>query len=231
VRASSTLFLACGFLLLGFRSPDAAQAPVGSASAAIPIDREPRHRVVFTDERLRVLEVQIPAHDTTLNHSHDRDMVTVNVENGPTRTWSTPAGWSDVRTRDVGGVNVTEYTGNASSHIVQTMSDRAYRLTGVENLKAGGWTMHGPIGGPYLAIVAESRAFRAYEMRLPPLATVSHAHAVPVVLTLVDGAVNTGSGTAAMLAVSGQWSAVPAATAHTVEAGSAGARIIEIEVR
>jgi len=224
-------FLVCGILALGFQCLDAAQAPAGSTEAAIPVDREPRHRVAVADERLRVLEVRIPAHDTTLNHRHDHDLATVNIENGPTRTWSTPDGWGGVRTREVGGVNVTEYTGQASAHIVQTMSDKAYRLTGVENLKNSGWTTHGPIEGQYLAVVAETRAFRAYEMRLPPAVTMAHTHAVPVVVTLVDGSVTAGPAGAAALTESGQWTIAPPEVQHRVQAGPAGARIVEIEVR
>ncbi len=197
----------------------------------VPMDQEPRHRVVFTDEGFRVLEVHVPAGDTTLEHQHDRDLLTVNIENGPTRTRDRGADWGGIRPRSIGGVNVNEYTGKASAHVVQSVGDRAYRLTGVENRKDGAWTTLAPIAGEYLTVVAESRAFRAYELRLPASTSVTHVHPVPVVVTLVDGAVVVSAAERRSLTSPGQWSVVPAGRAHVVEAIGRGVRVVEVEAR
>ncbi len=197
----------------------------------IPVDREPRHRVVFATPGLRVLEVNISARDTTLEHRHDFDLATVNIENGPTRTRDRGSEWGGVRPRTIGGVNFNEYTGKPLAHVVQTVDDRTYRLTGVENLRMGGWTTTPAVTGEYVTVTGESRAFRAYELRLPEGASVTHTHPVPVLVTVVDGGVRVvADGTVRMLEVSGAWSVVDAGRPHAVTA-SAAARVVEIEVR
>ena len=43
-------------------------ASVPAAIAQVPVQQEPRHHLAFENEWLRVLEPQIPAGDTTLEH-------------------------------------------------------------------------------------------------------------------------------------------------------------------
>jgi quercetin dioxygenase-like cupin family protein len=197
----------------------------------IPVDQEPRHRIVFADDRLRVLEVRIPARDTSLDHRHDFDLATVNIENGPTRTWSSASGWSAVRPREVGGVNVAEYTGKASAHIVQNVGEVAYRLTGVENLRTRDWTVHPPIDDPAATVISESRGFRAYQIDLTRAYRATHTHPVPVVITLIRGeAAAPQPPQTAVLTRPGEWRLVPAGVAHALTT-DAGARVIEMEIR
>jgi hypothetical protein len=199
-----------------------------AASTTIPVDREPRHRILYADAQLRVLEVAVPPNDTTLAHLHTHDLATVNIENGPTRTRDAGQDWGTVRARTVGGVNVTEYTLAPMAHEVQTVGDKAYRLTGVENLKDGGWSALPAIAGSGLTVAAESRAFRAYDLRLGPSAASTHTHQVPVAIVVVDGTIDAGG---RVLSTSGQWSLVPAGATHTVTARGIDAHAVEIEVR
>lgn len=195
--------------------------------AVIPVDLEPNHHIVYTDEALRVLQVNLPGGYDTLEHVHSNDLVTVNIENGPTRTREQGQDWGTVRERQVGSVNVTEYTGHASSHVVRVMTAKPYRLTGVENRRSGGWTTLPPIVADGLTVAAESRAFRGYAETLQAGASVTHTHPVPVVVVLVEGAATAGATT---LAGPGSFAVVPAGQAHTVRASSA-ARVVEVEVR
>jgi len=201
-----------------------------AAPEPIPVDQEPRHRIVFRSPAFRVLEVHVPPRDTTLEHRHDFDLLTVNIENGPTRTRDRGADWGTVRPRTVGGANVSEYTGKSMAHVVQSVGDRAYRLTGVENLRSGGWTTMPPVDGRYLTVVNETRAFRAYDLRLPPGGESAHRHAVPVVVTLVDGGVE-ADGSRPALTTPGAWRVMDPDVPHTVRALQNGAHVVEVEVR
>jgi quercetin dioxygenase-like cupin family protein len=195
------------------------------------VDQEPRHRVVFSTPAFRVLEVHVPPRDTTLEHRHDFDLLTVNIENGPTRTRDRGADWGAVRPRSVGGANVSEYTGKSMAHVVQSVGDRAYRLTGVENLRNGGWTTLPPVAGRYLTVVNETRAFRAYDLHLPPGGESAHRHAVPVVVTLVDGVAEVDGGSRATLATPGAWRVLDPDVLHTVRTRERSAHVVEVEVR
>ena len=218
----------CGLMVSLAVSALFAQSP--SASTPIPVEQEPRHRLVFADERLRVLEVRIAPGDTTLEHRHDYDLATVNIENGPTRTRDRGADWGSVRPRAVGGVNVNEYTGKSTAHVVQSVGDRAYRLTGVENLKAGAWSTYPPIDDAGARVVADTRAFRAYEVHLTPGQRVVHTHPVPVVVVFVtpDVVALPPDGS---LSRPGDWTVVPPGVGHLFAAGRASATVVEIEVR
>ena len=59
--ALSLLCLSCGI------------AATASAQKAVPITSEPHHHQVYSDARLRVFRVEVPAHGTTLVHEHSVD--------------------------------------------------------------------------------------------------------------------------------------------------------------
>lgn len=54
------------------------------AQDAVPVYREPRHRLVLDSIRFRVLDVQIPAGDTTRFHIHDTAILYVALGPSPT---------------------------------------------------------------------------------------------------------------------------------------------------
>lgn len=198
-----------------------------AAPMPIPVDLEPQHHIAYTNEALRVLQVNLPIGYTTLDHTHANDLLTVNIENGPTRTREGDADWSAIRERAVGAVNVTEYTGHASAHVVRVVGDKAYRLTGVENRRTGGWSTLPPVTSENLRVSTESRAFRAYTVHLPAGASDTHTHQVPVVVVVVEGAVRADS---AALAEPGAFAVVAPGQLHSVTAVRE-ARVVEVEVR
>jgi quercetin dioxygenase-like cupin family protein len=59
-------------------------ASTGSTPAiSVPVQSEPMHRPVYTSPRLRVLDVVIPPHATTLFHTHVNDIAGVTLAAGP----------------------------------------------------------------------------------------------------------------------------------------------------
>ena len=53
--------------------------------AQIPVTKEPHHHVVFENAQFRIMDVNVPPGEATLDHSHDRDVVTVAMSNGARR--------------------------------------------------------------------------------------------------------------------------------------------------
>jgi len=68
LRREKSLFAFAGFItgLLVLTLALNAQAPV-----AVPIAKEPHHRLVLENEYVRVFRMSLPAHDATLLHQHD----------------------------------------------------------------------------------------------------------------------------------------------------------------
>ena len=61
----------------------------GSAIAedkVVPIDQEPRHKLVFSNELLRIFDTKIPAGDVSLYHTHLADSVFVCIDGGETQS-------------------------------------------------------------------------------------------------------------------------------------------------
>jgi quercetin dioxygenase-like cupin family protein len=174
------------------------------AQGSVPVEQEPRHKVRFADAAMRVLDVDIPAGDTTLEHRHVYDIATVCLECAATRTKAPGGEWSGVRTRTLGSVNVTKYREKPDAHTVQnleTTSGVRYHLVAVENLGPGG--------------------FEIREITLKPNEDLApHRHDRPTVLVR-PGAVTFDR--AVEIVKPGQL--------HGVDNGNAPMGIVEIEVR
>ena len=111
-------------------------------AAQVPLSKEPRHRVTFENAQFRILDVNVPPGDTTLDHLHEFDIVTVSMTSGTdTRLQSAGQAWSPARPpRPLGDASVTEYPGKPESHRLETVGKSAYRLFALENLRASGWS-------------------------------------------------------------------------------------------
>ena len=56
-----------------------AQQPPAADPAAVPIEQEPRHRLVFANEFVRVLDVMLPPLYVSQHHTHTYDNVAVTI--------------------------------------------------------------------------------------------------------------------------------------------------------
>jgi quercetin dioxygenase-like cupin family protein len=217
-----------------------------AAAAQVPLSREPRHRVVFETPEFRILDVNVPPGDMTLDHTHEFDLVTVAMSGGAaTRTQSPGQPWGPVRPlRPIGDVSVSEYTGKPDRHLIENVGDIPYQLFAVENLRQGNWASGGPLSAVGTTLTAESRAFRVYDVRLVPETTqIFHAHATTAIAVLISGrAMSAGAESKAagpsapvglkQLVQTGEWVLVPAGESHhLVRLGTGDARVVEIEVR
>src|SRR5688572_17573465 len=221
-------------------------ASAAVVAAQVPLSKEPRHRVTFENKQLRILDVNIPPGDTSLDHRHDLDIVTVSMTSGTNtrlQTGSQPA--TDRPPRPLGDATVAEYAGKSGSHKVQNLGKTAYQLFAVENLQTSGWSTAPAATGLATKLTTEARSFRLYDVRLGrETAQTSHTHAVPTVAVLIAGTVmsdgpdekakaNPGAPVGLkQLTQPGQWILVPAGdTHHVVRLGKDEARVVEIEVR
>jgi len=230
--------LCIGLLTLGLVAVGAAQ---------VPVTQEPRHRVVFENAQFRILDVNIPAGDTTLDHSHDRDIATVSMSSGAdTRGQSPGQPWSPVRPRrPLGNAGVTEYAGKPGSHRIENVGATPYQLFAVENLRPGNWSASAPLTAAGTTLAIEGRAFRVYDVRLvPTLSQTSHVHRAASIAVLVSGqAISEGAEGKPdakppmpvglkQLVQPGQWVFIPQGESHhLVRFGVGDAHVVEIELR
>jgi len=217
------------------------------AAAQVPLSQEPRHRVVFENAQFRVLDVNVPVGDTTLDHLHDFDIVTVSMNGGTaTRVQSPGQPWSQARPgRALGNAVVAEYFGKTTSHRIENLGTIPYQLFAVENRRQGDWSTGAALSAAATTLATESRAFRVYDVRLGrDRSQTSHQHAVPTVALLISGKVMSegtegkpGANPSAPVGLKqldqpGQWVFVPGGESHHLVAlGTGDVRVVEIEVR
>ncbi len=217
-----------------------------AAAAQVPLSEEPRHKVVFANADLRVLDVLIPPGDVTLDHRHDRDLVTVSMNDGADTRVQAPGQASVARPRrPLGDTTVAQYVGAPASHRIENVGSAPYHLFAVENQHAAGWSAAPAATGLGTTLTNDTRTFRTYDVRLGrDSAQVSHTHAVPTIVVLINGLVMSEGPDAQakalapapvgmkQLAQPGQWLLVPAGdTHHLVRLSTGEGRVVEIEVR
>ena len=218
-----------------------------AVAAQVPVNNEPHHRVVYENPDLRILNVEVPVGQSTADHRHERDIVTVSINAGTRTRIASPAQPAGTMRppRPLADATIAEYAGKPDSHRVDNVGDTPYQLFAVENLKPVGWSADGAVKASATTLTVEGRAFRIYDVRLAggsPQTT--HSHAVPTVAVLIAGKVMSDGPDAQAKALApapvglkqldqpGQWLLVPKGDTHTVvRLGTADARLLEIEVR
>jgi hypothetical protein len=216
-------------------------------SAQVPANKEPHHRTVFENSQFRILDVNVPPGEMTLEHSHDLDIATVSMTNGTdTKLQSPGQPWSAIRPRrPLGHVETNDYSGKPISPRLETVGTTAYNLFAVENLKKSGWSTTPALSAAGTTLSKESRSFRVYSIELAKERTqTSHTHAVPTVVVLLNGKVmsegpdeKAKANAPAPVGLKqidrpGQWVLIPAGDSHhLVRLGTEDSQILEIEVR
>ena len=208
----------------------------GQAPAAVPLAKEPRHKQLLYTANLRLLDVNIPVADTTLEHMHEHDIATLAIGDSTTRVREAGQDWGAPRLREGGGLTVAEYTGARRAHRIENIGKTPYRVIAVENDRDGGWTTPTAIAAPGTTVAQATRAFTLYDVRLDAATpSTTHQHDVPTVVVLVSGTL-TYQGAAGNdpfdITEAGKWVFGPTGSQHTLSAGGTGAtRVVEFEAR
>src|SRR5947209_2044773 len=66
-------------LLLPLCASAGNQAPTAQTAAAVPITSEPHHHLSLQNDYVKVYEVEVAPHQSTLLHQHDRDYVYITI--------------------------------------------------------------------------------------------------------------------------------------------------------
>jgi hypothetical protein len=105
-----------------------------SAQSAVPISQEHHHHLVMENEYVRVYEVEVPAHEATLMHQHDRDYVYIVIGDADVT--------NQVQGKQAAKLHLRDTTVNFSkgpfAHIAVNDSDKPFRNVTIELLKPQG---------------------------------------------------------------------------------------------
>jgi quercetin dioxygenase-like cupin family protein len=204
-----------------------------AAERSVPVAEEPRHRVVFSNEYVLVIDAVVPPGDATLYHTHSEDNVPVAISGGRMRTevLGGAASESDVPT---GGV----WFARASyTHKITNVGRTPLRFIDAEILRSpGGPADAKPLdAAPGTKLEIENERARVYRMTLAPgQSTGRHVHALAglsVAVTAGKVAITSdGKGREVVEVKAGEFAWRGSAGAHSVEnVGDAPFEAIEID--
>jgi hypothetical protein len=117
----------CFALLLTALAPASAQD-----HDAVPIEKEPRHKLVFQNDQMRVFDTRIPAGDVTLYHAHRADSVFVCIEGAETESEEAGKPIAKRPPSKRGDVWYREHSKTPLTHRVHNIGDAAYRVLDIE---------------------------------------------------------------------------------------------------
>ena len=196
---------------------------------AVPVHEEPRHQLVFEDDVALILDVQIPAGDTTLYHTHADPIFYVSIGTSRTRSQVMGRDWIGPG-RGPGGsprrvFSNIRYADRPVTHRVNNVGDGLFRLIAVINRghrPAADSTGHAVGPGAVLPskfeVEIDNHWFRSFRVVLEPgVSTTLHRHAQPVLTVQV---------------ADGNWVFQEAGAEHTLDnPGDAPLELVEIEIR
>lgn len=161
---------------------------------------EPRHRTVYQQEGIRLLDIQINPGDTTLPHTHDNPILYTFISNGEGA---------------LGGrlSSATRYVDEPYTHRVSNEGPGLFRIVALASFAepAEPGEDDWPVGLP-AEVELENDWFRAWRMTLQPgerSAKIRHINPAFVVQVSADGIVHLerADGVTAELVSAGDWSA------------------------
>ena len=104
------------------------------ANRAVPIPEEHHHHLVMENEYVRVYEVEVPAHEATLMHQHDRDYVYIVIGDADVT--------NQVQGKQAAQLHLSDTAVNFSKgpfvHIATNDGDKPFRNVTIELLKPQG---------------------------------------------------------------------------------------------
>ena len=227
---------------------------VGSAQTekVVPVYEEPRHHLVFESPATRIIDVQIPAGDTTLFHTHSDPILYVSMSQSQTRSQTLGREWGEAGAAAaapaavqgapaappasaapaarLGRMNsVTSYAKQPLTHRVNNIGQGLFRLIGIMNRSAGDQT-EGPSEGFDAKPELTNPWFRGYRWALTSSAA-PHRHRNPVAVVLITGRASARGSSTTALDKPGQFAWFEGNTEHSLTSVGGDAEVVEVEVR
>jgi quercetin dioxygenase-like cupin family protein len=221
------LSVACSAILFG-------QAP---PAGPVTMNSEPHHERLTYLRHMRVFEATVAPGESTLDHLHDHDVVSIVLGPATTRSRRVGEDWSAARTRESGAAETTLYTGAPATHRTENAGSSPLRLFVVENLRDGGWSSPAPVTAPGTTLRQDARSFAVYDVRLNAATPrTNHLHENPSFVFLLSGSVDVQGGggeSEFRLEQPGRWfpSSGPDQPHTLTAAGTGDAHVICIEAR
>jgi hypothetical protein len=213
-----------------------------SSAQAVPLEREPRHRVVLDAGTFRVLDVQIPPGDTTLFHIHRFPQLLIPVRVSPTDVQLSDSAWAGTlpsadpgwRPGDV--VIDSSFVQVPLTHRVTNVGTQLFRLILINSSHSAQHKAPGsPLGGPGQPGLTSSWFVQSRLMIPTQSVTEWETASLPTILVQpLDGhtSVSVADRPEQALEGPGAWLSLPTGARYRVRnIGSQPANIVVVQIR
>jgi quercetin dioxygenase-like cupin family protein len=170
----------CAGTAAAFVLPPALAQSEGGRQQAVPVYQEPLHRLVFSNRRVRVLDVRVPPGVTTDFHVHAAPLVGVTIVAARTRTQILGSEFGSTDPAQQVGTVFDNWSATLPyTHRVENLDSVPLHYVVAERLESpGGDAMVVPADG--MVLVKEGPTARIHRVEIPPRsATALHTHSAP----------------------------------------------------
>jgi hypothetical protein len=115
--------------------PSEGAGPPVAAGETIPVEQEPHHHVLFRNQYVCVLDVQIPPGDSLLFHKHSFDNLSVRLSGGQIQNQMQGSEWPAPTEVKPGAVVFAEASKKPYIHRVRNVGTTVYHVIDVEFLQ------------------------------------------------------------------------------------------------
>ena len=140
-------------------------------SKAVPIEKEPRHKLILDNNQVRIFDVRIPAGDTSLYHTHLADSIFVTISAAELRS-EEPGKPTVNLPLKTGDVAYGPHAKTPLTHRISNLGASEFRVLDIE-IKAPSSSANaalGPLPAAYKPILENDRV-RVSRLLLAPQAT------------------------------------------------------------
>jgi len=130
--------LALTLILIAPLARPAPQVEPGQPEHAVPIEQEPRHRLLFANRHVRLFDVELEPGYQSLWHWHRADGVFVNIATAPTIAQDPGKQPVHRPARAIGETYFIDYGAKPKAHRVSNAGDTPYRVIDTEILEGCG---------------------------------------------------------------------------------------------
>lgn len=149
---------------------------------AVPVEKEPSHRTVLTNDYVQAFRVTLQPGETTLMHIHSHDDAAVRLSNATTAADSPGQPMGPPEQVSPGFVSVRDTGSKPLTHRVHNVGTTVFDVIDVQVVKRP----PGPASTPMATPTAENASMRVYRYELEPGAgTPQHTHVRPYLLVAV----------------------------------------------
>lgn len=141
-------------------------ATVTAADSIVPIDEEPRHRLMFENPHVRYFDVELEPGYLSRWHSHMHDGVFINLAASQTSAQDYGAEAVSRPPRAVGETYFINYTRKPKAHRVSNTGSTPYRVVDTEIVRGcGGYV---PVAGSDAEVLVDNDRVRVTRLLLAP---------------------------------------------------------------